>query len=105
MLQHNNVLEVVDLVCDEREMTKELLYEPIIKVCPCCEQWRKYYDFWYFVGKKKQESKICAMCYKELRQLDKYLARVLDGVKIPTYETPITKYPIESNVCSSSSQS
>ena len=105
MLQHNKVLEVVDLVCDEREMTKELLNEPIIKVCPCCEQWRKYYDFWYFVGKKKQESKICAMCYKELRQLDKYLARVLDGVKIPTYETPITKYPIESNVCSSSSQS
>lgn len=99
-MQHNSKEDVVDLVCDEREMTKELTTEPIVKICPCCERPRHYYDFWYFVGKHKKESKICVNCFKELRQLDKYLARVLDGVKIPVYETPITKYPIDQNVCS-----
>lgn len=91
-MQHLNTNNQVDLECDERETTQTV--QPIVKVCPCCEQERSYYDFWYFIGKTKQESKICCHCFRELRQLDRYLSIVLDGVKIPVYEKPITKYPI-----------
>lgn len=93
-MEHLNNNNLVDLKCNERETAQKEYLQPIVKSCPCCEQERSYYDFWYFIGKTKQESKICCHCFRELRQLDLYLARTLDGVKIPVYEKPITKYPI-----------
>ena len=91
---HNNNLVQVDLKCREEETAHQHT-----KTCPVCFEEKSIFDFWYRNGKDLEEAKICRSCFRDLRQLDKYLAKILDGVYIPVYETPVIKYPINSDCC------
>jgi hypothetical protein len=71
------------------------------KVCPICFEKKSIGYFLYYVGKTRQESKICSKCFGGLRRLDAYYAKILDGVYIPHYETPVKKYKIKSLVLAS----
>lgn len=69
------------------------------KICHVCECEKSFGSFIYFNNKRQAiESKICSQCNKELRQIDVYCNKILDGVFIPYIETPIVKYHIAPNV-------
>lgn len=66
------------------------------KICHVCECEKSFGSFIYFTGSPPRaiESTVCSNCNKQLRQIDVYCNKVLEGVFIPVYETPIVKYNI-----------
>lgn len=66
------------------------------KICHVCELERVFGSFIYFRGSPPQavESNICSSCNRELRQIDSYCSKVLEGTYIPFYEKPVKKYSI-----------
>lgn len=66
------------------------------EICPVCLKLRERTAFFYYIDKHYDKQKECVFCFNSLRKLDNWLAKVLEGVRIPYYETPIIKYKIPS---------
>lgn len=73
--------------------------ESATKYCHVCGNEKSLGSFIYFNGKQQaHESTVCYLCNKTLRQVESYCSKILEGVFIPSYETPIVKYHIAPNV-------
>lgn len=65
--------------------------ETTAKYCHVCECQKSLGSFIYFNEERiAYESNVCYLCNKQLRQLESYYSRILEGVFIPSYEKPIT---------------
>lgn len=78
-----------------RDCINNVVKKKEVKKCAICG-YDKYLGSFIYFNKDFEaiESAHCSKCNTLLKTVEKYCERVLEGVKIPYYETPVTKYKI-----------
>lgn len=67
--------------------------EKLLVYCPICKTYKPHQKF----QRKKKSYKqnwTCNNCHRRLNRMLAIVDEILEGVKIPYYETPVTKYKI-----------